>query len=148
MIASIFSIFTSFFSNIKDYLIIIGVILALILGGYVWYKLSSDEAKIASLTTANAQLQTAVSSLEKAQNSIITDITMIQQETNKANTAIQTIQTNAAKNAVVINNTDYKSQADANSQNLTNTVNANTNAIFGQIEQSSTGTQNSQGTSK
>lgn len=126
----------SILKNFKEYLYVGGIVLAIMLGGYVWFKLKHDEAKIISLTNQNTQLQSSLSALQLSQSTLENDISMVQQQTAIANSAIANIQSNAAKNAEVISNTNYQSQADTNSETLTNTVNSNVANMFGQIEQS------------
>lgn len=126
----------SFIKNIKDYFYIGGIIAAILLGSYVWFRLSHDESKIISLTNQNTQLQGSLSALQLSQNTLETDMSMVQQQTALANSAIENIQSNAQKNAEIISNTNYKTQADTNSENLTNSVNTNVANMFEQIEQS------------
>lgn len=126
----------SIIKNFKEYLYVGGIVLAIMLGGYVWFKLNHDEAKIISLTNQNTQLQSSLSALQLSQSTLENDISMVQQQTAIANSAISNIQSNAAKNAEAISNTNYQSQADSNSETLTNTVNSNVANMFGQIEQS------------
>lgn len=134
---SISGFFGGFFSNIKDILIIVGVILALGIGGYVWYKLASDESTITTLTENNNTLKGAVSTLQATTAGLQKDIANVQAATAAANATIQTIQLNSQKKAQVIQSTNYNSEASSNSTTLTNSVNVDIAGILNSIQNSS-----------
>jgi hypothetical protein len=126
--------FGGFFSNIKDILIIVGVILALAIGGYVWYKLSSDASTITTLTENNNTLTSDVKTLQTTTAALQKDIVNVQAATAQANANIQTIETKSAKTVQTIQSTNYNSEAATNSANLTTSVNLNIGDIFNQIQ--------------
>lgn len=131
---AISGVFGNVAANIETYAIIFAVILGMLMTGYVWYKLSSDESTIATLTNNNKTLTTAVSTLQTTTQGLQSDITMVQSDTAKANVAISAIQVSSAKKAQVIQSTNYNAEATANSKNLTTSVNAATASMFNQIE--------------
>jgi len=131
------SFFTSILSNIQTYLIIFGVIIALVLVGFVWYKLSSDESTIAALTENNKTLQTSVATLQTTTQALQTDIVNVQTATAQANASIQSIQSASQKQAQVIQSTNYNAEATTDSKTLTTQINTDTASIFNKIEKDS-----------